>query len=146
MGLPFFPGFSEAALQELTSYHWLGNIRELKNVIERSVTRWGENSSAISTIQIDPFESPYRLLPCRQSVGAITDTPKHSASPPPPDEASSLSLDFKSEVELFEQQLIEKALKKAHFNQRQAAKLLGLTYHQLRGNLKKYNLPKPSSH
>lgn len=35
----YFPGFSDAARKVLCSYHWPGNIRELENVVERSVYR-----------------------------------------------------------------------------------------------------------
>jgi psp operon transcriptional activator len=40
----------------------------------------------------------------------------------------------------FEIDLLKQGLKQARFNQRKAAELLGLTYHQLRGLLKKYEL------
>ena len=36
--------------------------------------------------------------------------------------------------------LIKKALEHSQFNQKKTAEVLGLTYHQLRGYLKKYNL------
>ncbi|PYB13251.1 phage shock protein operon transcriptional activator, partial [Serratia marcescens] len=39
-----------------------------------------------------------------------------------------------------EKALIEAALQQGRFNQRKAAQLLGLTYHQLRGMLKKHAL------
>ncbi|HCR1924774.1 TPA: phage shock protein operon transcriptional activator, partial [Enterobacter kobei] len=35
LGLPLFPGFSDYAKETLLAYHWPGNIRELKNVVER---------------------------------------------------------------------------------------------------------------
>ena len=44
----------------------------------------------------------------------------------------------------FEIDLLNRALEEGRFNQRRAAELLGLTYHQLRGYLKKYNLLKQS--
>ena len=40
----------------------------------------------------------------------------------------------------FEIDLIKSALKNSQFNQKKTAEMLGLTYHQLRGYLKKYNL------
>jgi len=40
----------------------------------------------------------------------------------------------------FEIDLIKKALEYSQFNQKKTAEVLGLTYHQLRGYLKKYNL------
>lgn len=39
-----------------------------------------------------------------------------------------------------EKSLIDRALTQAKFNQRKAAELLGLTYHQLRGLLKKHDI------
>ncbi|OXD93620.1 hypothetical protein CA163_40070, partial [Vibrio parahaemolyticus] len=36
--------------------------------------------------------------------------------------------------------LLNRALEEAKFNQRQAAELLGLSYHQLRGMVRKYGL------
>ena len=50
--------------------------------------------------------------------------------------------DLKQSVAEFEIDLLSRALEDARFNQRRAAELLGLTYHQLRGYLKKYNLLK----
>jgi formate hydrogenlyase transcriptional activator len=34
------PGITEAALSQLTSYDWPGNVRQLQNVIERSMILW----------------------------------------------------------------------------------------------------------
>jgi psp operon transcriptional activator len=45
-----------------------------------------------------------------------------------------------------ESELLEAALEKSRFNQRMAADLLGLSYHQLRGRLKKLGIQgKPST-
>jgi psp operon transcriptional activator len=48
--------------------------------------------------------------------------------------------DLRSQVEAFEIDRIQRALSAARFNQRRAAESLGLTYDQLRGYLRKYNL------
>jgi psp operon transcriptional activator len=45
---------------------------------------------------------------------------------------------FKEAVEALEVRLLREALEEARFNQRRAANLLGLRYHQFRGILKKY--------
>jgi len=47
---------------------------------------------------------------------------------------------LKEHIAEYEVGLIEKVMDHAKHNQRKAAELLGLTYHQLRGYLKKYNL------
>ena len=49
-------------------------------------------------------------------------------------------LDFKQEVQSFEVALIQQALESTQFNQKRATKQLGLTYHQLRGYLRKYEM------
>ena len=42
-------------IRQLKGHHWPGNIRELKNVVERSLFRAGDTESLIKTIVIDPF-------------------------------------------------------------------------------------------
>ena len=56
LGLPLFPGFSESAQETLLAYRWPGNIRELKNVVERSVYRHGSSETELDNIIIDPFQ------------------------------------------------------------------------------------------
>lgn len=122
LSLPLFPGFTKGARDTLLGYHWPGNVRELKNVVERSIYRHGTSSSKLDEIVINPFA--HRELP---QVGYCDAQP-------------SLPLDLKAWQEGQEKSLIEAALHQAKFNQRKAAQLLGLTYHQLRGMLKKHAL------
>jgi len=49
-------------------------------------------------------------------------------------------LDLKQVAQDFEVDLIKQALADSQFNQKKTAEKLCLTYHQLRGYLKKYNL------
>ena len=140
LGREYFPGFSKTAARELLEYSWPGNVRELKNVIERSVYQSEEPDAAIRHIVFDPFASPYR--PLNTAVGLskkVTNSAKQEA-----DEIEELgSLGFKNQVQEFEQRLLKNALKQCQFNQRKTAKLLDLTYDQLRGYLRKYDLNKP---
>ena len=55
----YFPGFSHAAESALLNHRWPGNLRELKNVVERAVYRTPEGEP-VKDIVIDPFESPFR--------------------------------------------------------------------------------------
>ena len=127
----YFPGFTNAARIALAQYPWPGNIRELKNVIERCVYR-SEPDDEVDEIVFDPFDSPFRP---RESVR--TDEPIAQASID-----HSLPLDLKQTVQAFEIELINQAMDQGKHNQRKAAELLKLTYHQLRGYLKKYELLK----
>ncbi|QSX31241.1 phage shock protein operon transcriptional activator [Shewanella cyperi] len=151
--LSLFAGFSNEAKEQLMDYDWPGNIRELKNVVERSVYRSGAEGEPIEDIILDPFESPFRpqgrirTLERRSSNGhsqpmKVTDT---EVSAPEPLQASSGSrvnfpIDLKQHCEDLEKDIIQQALAAGQFNQKKTADLLGLSYHQLRGILKKYNL------
>ncbi|MFT4721749.1 MAG: psp operon transcriptional activator, partial [Candidatus Azotimanducaceae bacterium] len=52
----------------------------------------------------------------------------------------ALPVDFRQAVQDFEVNLINRALAANQFNQKKTADALGVTYHQLRGYLKKYDL------
>jgi len=128
LGLELFPGFSEQAREALLDYRWPGNVRELKNVVERAVyTSLGEEQP-ISEINFDPFASPWRPRP-------DSEAPAGAADPLP-----SEPYDFKQHIQDSEIELLTSALEQCRFNQKKTAEFLGMTYHQLRGYLRKYEL------
>ncbi len=122
--LPLFPGFTDRARDTLLHYRWPGNIRELKNVVERSVYRHGSIDEPLDDIIIDPFR--------RQP--AIADEPATETTAP------ALPLNLRQFQLGQEKDLLQQSLQQARFNQKNAAELLGLTYHQLRALLKKHAL------
>ncbi len=124
INLPLFPGFTPRARQTLLGYAWPGNIRELKNVVERSIYRHGSSEWPLDEILLDPFAAV--TLAAEIPAGTAADT------------RTALPLDLKQWLEQEERQWVERALAQAHYNQRQAAELLSLTYHQLRGVMKKH--------
>ena len=124
LGLPLFPGFSQRARDTLLDYRWPGNIRELKNVVERSVYRHGSSETELDEIVIDPFS---------RSTPSPADKPHSAASP-------VLPLDLRQFQQTQEKQLLEQSLREAKYNQKRAAELLGLTYHQLMALLKKHQM------
>lgn len=151
--LQLFEGFSRSAMQQLMDYPWPGNIRELKNVVERSVYRNAETEAAIEHIILDPFASPYRPTTRVKTIERQQSQANVEASSVPTginaeaaqvSSASSLPpafpLDFKEHCEGLEVTLLKQALEAGQYNQKKTAELLGLSYHQLRGILKKYNL------
>lgn len=158
LGYELFSGFTEAAQRVLLDYQWPGNVRELKNVVERSVYRLGSGQIPVSNIVLDPFDSPYRPKPAahRKSPATSTDrsATEHTDTPPAPNEKTvsetvavapeidftSSTLDFKELTADYEVHVLKQALQFAQFNQKKTAEILGLTYHQLRGYLKKYAL------
>jgi len=128
LGKDLFNGFNEQARKELLGYTWPGNVRELKNVVERAVYTCQDHDQPISDIIFDPFNSPWR--PGTQSI---------KDKPAPPD-LPDKPYDFKQAVQHEEIRRIKSAMEKCRFNQKRAAEFLGMTYHQLRGYLRKYEL------
>lgn len=129
LGKDEIPQFSEGAIAALKSYSWPGNIRELKNTVERAVYR--TDSSAISRIEFDPF-----------GVSPRPDSGPGSGLPSGGEDAPSLpdltEKGFEDAVRELEIHLLAKALERSRYNQKKAARLLGLTYHQFRGLYRKY--------
>jgi psp operon transcriptional activator len=139
----FFPGFSLPAQAALLDYAWPGNVRELRNVVERAVYRLDDPEDPIDEIGFDPFESPFRPTPAAcggEQAPAATSASMTTKTPAPSANAIRLPADFREEMERTEVFWVETAMNQARFNQRKAAELLGLSYHQLRGYLRKYKL------
>ena len=127
LGQELFNGFSEHARQALKDYDWPGNVRELKNVVERAVYT-SQDDEPIMEIVFDPFESPWR-----PDNGAKTDKARPADLPSEP-------YDFKQSIQDEEVRRIKNAMEICRFNQKKTAQFLGMTYHQLRGYLRKYEL------
>ncbi|WP_312973411.1 phage shock protein operon transcriptional activator [Atlantibacter sp.] len=123
LGWLLFPGFTPEAEQTLLDYGWPGNIRELKNVVERSIYRHGTSDTPVDTIIVDPFSRPATL----KAETADNGLP-------------ALPLDLRQWQQQSEKALVETSLAQAKYNQKRAAQLLGVTYHQLRALLKKHQI------
>ncbi|WP_158968294.1 phage shock protein operon transcriptional activator [Paraglaciecola sp. L3A3] len=154
LDMELFSGFSEKAKRTLLDYYWPGNIRELKNVVERAVYRSNNPNLPVHQIILDPFESIYRPKGRIKTQDRITANVSPAESPivieplnPTPqavnnsiDQCTEFPVDLKQLSQDYEINLINQALADSQFNQKKTAEKLGLTYHQLRGYLKKYNL------
>jgi psp operon transcriptional activator len=111
------PEFSDQALEQLESHSWPGNVRELKNAVERSVYRCEDG--VVRGLVLDPFASPW--------AGPGPRPPETPAPAPLPEAVRELELGR-----------LRQALDQARWNQKKAAELLGLTYHQFRGLYRKH--------
>jgi psp operon transcriptional activator len=138
IGGEFFAGFSDKVEKALGKYSWPGNIRELKNVIERAVYQNGNGH--ITQLVFNPFESPYRLRSSASGRATEDSGSAGKSSVVTPDLSSADSFDFKNKVQEFEINLLNQAMEQNQFNQKKAAEFLNLSYHQLRGYLRKYDL------
>jgi len=132
LGRNEIPIFSEAVVRQLEQNSWKGNIRELKNVVERAVHR--SDNGVVDKVVFDPFVSPY------EAHGSIVkeQTGTEGAARPVIEESEIVSI--KMAVEKLERTMIRQALTTCRYNQRKAASRLGLTYDQFRGKIRKYGL------
>ncbi|OYY68799.1 MAG: phage shock protein operon transcriptional activator [Sphingomonadales bacterium 28-55-16] len=143
LGWDGWPGFGEVATRALENHLWPGNVRELRNVVERAVYRWADPAQPVDYIQFDPFDSPWRggiasSAPAQVQADNQNDTVAlHHATDL--SQAADVS-DFREAIEKFEKAVLEQALAKCRYNQRQTAKALNLSYDQLRHTLKKHDL------
>ncbi|MBZ0101938.1 MAG: sigma-54 dependent transcriptional regulator [Thermoanaerobaculia bacterium] len=110
--------FEDGALDAMGRYAWAGNVRELRNVIERALVV--ERGARIS-------EHSLRL-----DAGA-------AAAPEPGPEPAALPPGIVP-LEEMERELVRRAMQAAGDNQTRAAELLDITRDQLRYRLKKFDM------
>ena len=116
-----------SALGELMRHDFPGNIRELENILERATALSGSQ-------QIKPEDLHMRLAP-GDGAQAVSGTPTQSSQVAPlPDYLDSV-----------ERQAILDALDKTGFNRTAAARLLGITFRQLRYRMQRLGIREPSS-
>ncbi len=133
-----WPGFADHVWEQLANHDWPGNVRELRNVVERAVYRWDDGSQPIGHIVFDPFDSPWKPAPSPVHKGAEqghSETERAQRGP----ELDAID-DLRAAVESHERTIVEHALGRHRWNQRQTARALGLSYDQLRHCIKKHGL------
>jgi len=106
---------SDKAMDELSQYHFPGNIRELENIIERAITL-----CETGVIHVDDLQLP--------SNGDVVEFKREDDH----------SLD--SYLDTVERQTILEALEKTRWNKTAAAKLLGISFRALRYRLEKLGM------
>ncbi len=116
-----FRGFSPQVEALMLKYDWPGNIRELRNVVERAVI-------LATGDEIDLDSVPWKIKGERKKTSR-------------PGEPGLVVLpDAGLDIDDVERELIVQALEKTTQNQTRAARLLGLTRDALRYRMKKYDL------
>lgn len=113
-------GFDEETMDLLMAYGWPGNLRELKNVIKRSVLL---TQNAFVEKHALPSEISSRYTQQAEDIRNIQD-----------------STDLKQLETALERQKIMEALEKVRFNKTKAAKLLNIDRKTLYNKIKTYGL------
>lgn len=148
LGWENWPGFADHVRGQLEAHLWPGNVRELRNVVERAVYRWGGEDEPIGHVQFDPFDSPWMPAPSAEPPSRKHAEPLRPASQEGGGEAESFAHpthfdridDLRGAVDAHERAILEHALGRHRWNQRQTARALGLTYDQLRHCIRKHGL------
>ncbi|MBT3831417.1 MAG: sigma-54-dependent Fis family transcriptional regulator [Gammaproteobacteria bacterium] len=135
------PRLSSEAINELTRYHFPGNVRELANILERAITLCEHDIIMPDNLQLtltSPTDEQFTKPvydgegDAREPEEAIDKTP---GSALPKDEES-----LDSYLENIEKSLIVDALETTRWNKTAAARKLGITFRALRYKLKKLGL------
>ena len=106
--------FSHDALMKLVNYPWEGNIRQLKNVIQRTIAL--TRSNVIQVEELPDEIQKYHPLDKEGSTTTIAD---------------------------IERSHITKILKECEFNQMKASEMLGIHRNTLSRKIKEYNIDIP---
>jgi DNA-binding NtrC family response regulator len=112
-------GVLPAALKVLQGYGWPGNIRELRNAVERAML-------FASGDWLEPADFPLAMPAAATKAGADFQLPAHGV-----------------DLESLEQSLVVQALERCGGNQTRAAALLGMNRDQIRYRIEKYGLVRP---
>jgi Nif-specific regulatory protein len=111
-------GFSQQAMELLTSYDWPGNVRELQNEVQRLV------------IQVDAggFITPELLSPRVRQIEGVMDKVRPAKGT------------LKEMMDAIERWLLIEALREHNNNKTAAAKALGITREGLHKKLRAFGL------
>jgi two-component system, NtrC family, response regulator AtoC len=112
-------GASPDALRELRAYGWPGNIREVRNAVERAML-------LTEGPWLEPLDFP--VLAARRQAAHGIGLPAEGV-----------------DLEQLEKSLVVQALERSGHNQTKAAALLGLNRDQIRYRIEKFGLMKPAS-
>lgn len=121
------PKVAASARKKLRNHWWPGNLRELRNVLERAIVFSQAGEIAGENIEIDNPASIQKLATQKvqdhSEIKTLFTLPDHGI-----------------DLEDLERDLLVQALRRSANNQTRAAELLGISRHTLRYRLEKYGL------
>ncbi len=106
-------GFTPEAMEALCAYHWQGNVRELENVIERSIVL------------------------CKKSVVAVDHLPKNIV--PNKEDISTIKIHLGTSLKEAEKEIIQKTLFMTNGCKKEAAKILGISSRKIEYKVKEWS-------
>jgi two-component system, NtrC family, response regulator AtoC len=135
-------GFTEAALQALCDYTWPGNIRELDNRIQRAIALAQNENIDLDNLfgDLGPTQTAMWRAIGRREGKFLSGSETQSALEPNQTAQTSLCrriedgqhIDLQAECMNFERELLSAALERTDHNLTESAKLLGMSFRQIR--------------
>jgi two-component system response regulator PilR (NtrC family) len=127
---------SSRAEQFLLQQYFPGNVRELRNIIERAITLSDDETIDLAHLQTAPLRSPIATptVHFQHKMKMIMQQASPMGSKKLPPEG------LERYLENIEKEILLNALNLTHWNRTLAAKKLGMTFRSLRYRLKKFGL------
>lgn len=121
-------GFSPSAYEQIYNYDWPGNIRQMRNIIERAVLLCRSQEIQASELQLD------NQLVIKTSTSSYLPSSPINSAIPKPNEADNEA----TSLDEIERKAILNALNKTNWNKQAAAKLLNIYRPRLYSLMKKH--------
>lgn len=116
-------GISDEAMEQMKKYEYPGNVRELENMIERTVAL--ESGSTILPESLPPFVN----TPSGRKMASSNEI-----------QIGDAGIDLEKVIGQIEKELLVKAIHQANGVKKRAAKLLGISFRSMRYRVEKYGL------
>ncbi len=123
------PRLSPAALDELMRYDFPGNVRELENLLERAM-------ALSSAAELSPEDLALHRIAGGEDEGGAAESAARPAAGGEP---------LPAYLDRLEREAILAALGKTGFNRTAAARLLGITFRQLRYRMQRLGIKEPAA-
>jgi two-component system response regulator HydG len=136
-------GFSQDVINAFNNYVWHGNLRELRNVVKRSVLLSDGDVIELKSLpfEITNYEKINEFIPVRPLRNNSNSNEASEVVPTPQTQTSRpASLDLKSASIDAEYETILAALKQVNFNKSKAAKLMNIDRKTLYNKIKEYQM------
>lgn len=140
------PTIAPDALNLLMNYSWRGNVRELKNILQRCLVFNESNEIKVEDIELpEILETPHAVLhvPTPPSVAFSDIKPTKSGPSSVLERRSDKTFSLPEDgvvLEDIEKSFVIQALERSRYNQSKACLLLGISRHALRYRLEKFGL------
>jgi DNA-binding NtrC family response regulator len=134
------PAIAPAVVALLRRYRWPGNIRELKNVMDRATLLCSGSTITLEHVSSEKVGSV--IAPWARAAEERPHEPSRHMTTVPPESLTPAEVGFDSAA-ISERQRIEATLAQCGGNQTRAAVLLGISRRTLVSRLGEYGLPRP---